>query len=86
MLLEDKVRRLDPGPCPSNTHGYLNCAVRRPPPAPGVRWRGHFDGGRGAVGAVVRESDIKAWGASAGLPSCTVYDNDAEAPRLFILR
>ena len=42
--------------------------------------------GAGAVGAVVRESDIKSWGASAGLPSCTVYDNNAEAPRLFILR
>jgi SAM-dependent methyltransferase len=42
--------------------------------------------GAGAVGAVVRESDIRAWGTSAGLPSCTVYDNDAAAPRLFILR
>jgi SAM-dependent methyltransferase len=42
--------------------------------------------GAGAVGAVVRESDIKAWRTSAGLPSCTVHDNDAEAPRLFILR
>jgi hypothetical protein len=39
--------------------------------------------GAGAVGAVVRESDIRAWGASAGLPSCTVYDTDAAAPRLF---
>jgi SAM-dependent methyltransferase len=42
--------------------------------------------GAGAVGAVVRESDIRAWGTSAGLPSCTLYDNDAAAPRLFILR
>jgi hypothetical protein len=41
--------------------------------------------GAGAVGAVVRESDIRAWGTSAGLPSCTVYDNDAAAPRLFLL-
>jgi SAM-dependent methyltransferase len=41
--------------------------------------------GAGAVGAVVRESDIRAWGASAGLPSCTVYNNGAEAQRLFVL-
>jgi SAM-dependent methyltransferase len=41
--------------------------------------------GPGAVGAVVRESDIRAWGASAGFPSCTVYDNDGEAQRLFVL-
>jgi hypothetical protein len=40
--------------------------------------------GAGAVGAVVRESDIRAWGT--GLPSCNVYDSDAAAPRLFILR
>src|SRR4029453_5783578 len=39
--------------------------------------------GAGAVGDVVRESDIKSWGAAAGLPSCPVYDTDAEAPRLF---
>jgi SAM-dependent methyltransferase len=42
--------------------------------------------GRSAVGAVVREGDIRAWGASAGLPSCTVYGTDAEALRLFVLR
>jgi hypothetical protein len=41
--------------------------------------------GPGVVGAVVRESDIRAWGASAGLPSCTVYDNDGAALRLFVL-
>jgi len=29
------------------------------------------NGGPGAVGAVVRESDIRAWGASARLLSCT---------------
>jgi SAM-dependent methyltransferase len=40
--------------------------------------------GAGAVGAVVRESDIRAWGTSAGLPSCTVYDNGG-AQRMFVL-
>jgi SAM-dependent methyltransferase len=42
--------------------------------------------GPDAVGAVVREKDIRAWGAAAGLPSCAVYDADDESLRLFVLR
>jgi SAM-dependent methyltransferase len=42
--------------------------------------------GPAAVGAVMRERDIRTWAASAGLPSCTVYDDDASALRLFVLR
>jgi hypothetical protein len=35
-----------------------------------------------AVGAVVRESDVRGWGTATGLPPCRVHDNGAL--RLFL--
>ena len=42
--------------------------------------------GQTAIGAVARESDIRAWGTAARLPSCVPHDTEPDGSRLFVLR